>query len=222
MPTDSRGYSPEEAVARHEAEKKARLERLHAGRPKFTQEVLKAKRLAALNEAMLVRKEKIRQRETIREKVRMGLPITEEEAQWLNFRGSVKDTDKNAQEKAALDAVATLVVDQSDVKTLRAMVDRVAKRHSYNPLEQLIKMTLPQEDGTYLLPAADRATIHKSLLPYLTPQLKVSPIKEPDPEIQGTKVSIKQFVFPEEAAEGKKIYEAKQVRVSTSDAEPLK
>lgn len=206
---------PAETLRRHEAKMAERMAAIKAAPTKADR---KAQQLAAAAKARAASALKRQQREAIRKKVELGLPITEEENELLNFRTNVKHTDPARQREQTLAAASRLVVKTGDVKTLRGLVEKVAEKHKYNPLEQLIMMTLPDAEGRYSLPADERAAIHKSLLPYLTPQLKVAPLKEPEPEAAGTKVTIKQFVFPEETKSGK-IYDAPRVRVSTTQSE---
>lgn len=205
---------PEEALRRHE-EKMAKIIADAKARP--SKEEVRQRLRDNAARARAASAVKMKQREAIREKVKLGLPITEEEALLLNFRQNVKQK-KADQERETLEQASRLIVKNGDVKTLRGLVEKVAEKHKYNPLEELIKMTQPGPDGQYKLPADERAQIHKSLLPYLTPQLKVAPLKEPEPEAAGTKVTIKQFVFPEEKTLNK-IYDAPRVRVSTTEAE---
>lgn len=168
---------------------------------------VKAKRLKGLENARKADEEKRARRNMVLEKVRQGIPITDEEREWMNYRAKarLKKEDAFKNERELLDKASRLLIKPSTVQELRRLVETMADRHGYNPLEQLIMMTIPTEEldpitGAkvlrYPVNAEKRAEIHKALLPYLTPQLKVAPVKEAEPEAQGVKVTIKRFELP--------------------------
>lgn len=217
------GFTQEARDAREARLRKTKEER-DALRAIHGRDYAKKARRANMEKAHAAMRLKKKQRDIVREKVAAGMPITEQEQQLLSSRLNVKNKSRQAQEEATLAAASKLLIQPQNVKELRILVDRIAHKHAYNPLEQLIKMTLPTEnpDGTYSyqIPAADRATIHKALLPYLTPQLKVSPVKEEDPKNEGVKVVISQFVFPEDKKDSGKIFDKFTASVVTTEQPP--
>lgn len=219
MPESPSQYEARRAAreARHAADVAAKA----AGLP-TTHERNMANRRGNIGKAQAALKLKREARELVRQKVAAGLPITEEEREKLAWRSNVVQKSRKAQEEATLAAATKLLISPSNVKDLRALVEKVANKHHYNPLEELIIMTqVDPTTGQYRIPADERAQIHKSLLPYLTPQLKVAPAKEEAPQDHGVKVSIKSFVLPPAPPKDQKIYDQARNSSVTPSKEPL-
>ncbi len=216
---------PEQSLSTYETARAAREAKIAAYKalgitdPK---EMARRSRQENVKKAHEAIKRKKAQRALVQEKLNLGMPITEDEQALLTSRLNIKSKDRQAQEEATIAKASRLLIKPSSVNELRALVDRLASKHQYNPLEELILMTKPkkQADGTYTyqIPAKDRQDIHKSLLPYLTPQLKVAPVREEDPEHAGVKVVITSFTFPEEKGPAK-IYD-KPTNTSISGVTP--
>lgn len=182
---------------------------------KQTKEERKAQLQANMRKAQAANLLKKQRRDAIRKKVELGMPITVEERDALVFRLNVKQTSKKAQENATLAAASKLLIQPANVKELRALVDRIAHKHEYNPLESLIVLAKAGQ-----LSIEDQIAVHKTLLPYLTPQLKVAPQKEEVPESKAVSVTIKSFQFAP-ATPTQKIHEqARNSSVTTPVPEP--
>lgn len=179
----------EERMARNEARLAETAEALK--RQKDPEE--KKRRLeigrARMAKALDALKLKTAQKRLVREKVEKGLPITEEERKLLTWTTRMNEKEK---QRKIVDAAAHLVIKAQSVQELRLIVEKTAARHAYNPIESLIQQTKDP-----LIPAKEKIAIHKALLPFLVPQLPVEKQNDrKNPE--GVKVTITQFVFPEE------------------------
>ena len=134
---------------------------------------------------------KAQQRELVKKKVEMQLPITEQERELLTWS---RTRSQKVKKQQLIDQVAKLVISPKTVEELRMVVEQTAARHAYNPIEALIR--LGGDDSS--LEDKDKVAIHKALLPFLVPQLptpKAQP--EKDGDSKRVRVTVTQFVFPE-------------------------
>lgn len=141
-----------------------------------------------LAKARAVQALKKKERQIVEEKVRQGLPITEEERERLRWRTNKKKVD----ERQILAQAAKLMIKPQSVHDLRLLVETTAAKHSYNPIEALILQT---KDDT--IPEKEKINIHKVLLPFLVPQLPATKATAAEVEDTGIKVTVTQFVFPQ-------------------------
>ena len=137
---------------------------------------------------------KQKKKDLVREKVRLGMPISEEERNLLTW-GSKKvgsNTDNDI-----IAAASKLLMQPTHIKELRILVERTAAKYAYNPIEELIRLTQPVKGETkHQIPADERISIHKALLPFLVPVLSVPKTAPEVPESGGTRVVITQYTFP--------------------------
>ncbi len=169
-------------------------------RTRRTSPTAKANRIAALAKGREKRKEMIAQRQVIRDKVKQGLPITEEERA-LAFK-RFNEGEPNIFQLAP--AAAELVIKPATVNALRLVVEKTAAKHLYNPVEALILLSRSPD-----IKDSDKVGIHKALMPFLVPVL--SPVKEEAeviPEDQRPKIVIKNFVL--ETQDARPIHESKR------------
>jgi hypothetical protein len=175
------------------------------------EEVKDAKR-ASLARAREAKKMMFQERDMIQKKVEMGLPITEEEAAKIPYNGLSKKRGADHRQRVLTEA-AKLIIKPQNAAELRILVEEVVKRKRYNPIEDLIE--LGQDEET---PLKERIGIHKSLLPYVVPQLPAMEKEKTQTGDTGVKVTIQQFVFP--AGSNKKpeipIHEQKPATVETT------
>lgn len=131
------------------------------------------------------------QREIVRRKVEEGLPISEQERAYLQWKGG--GPQKNQNEKSIIAAAAKLMIRPQSVTELRMLVETTAAKHSYNPIESLILQTRSVD-----IAEKDKAAIHRALLPFLCPQLPAPrPQDEKSGSGHGIKVVVTQFTFPD-------------------------
>lgn len=165
------------AMGKQHREEKARLKK---------DRQLQIKKMHAAKEAMAAR------RELIKEKIKKGIPITEEELKVVAVRN--KTLLNMAQGQIKMTAEPAIVVKPQTINALRVIVEQTAAKHAYNPIEGLLEeLQAADEDGNKVLPVKDRVAIHKTLLPYLMPQ--IGPAKEenlPQAHI-APKITIKAF-----------------------------
>lgn len=148
-------------------------------------------RIAKAHAAKALKKQ---QRDLVKEKIQMGLPITKEEEDLVNWSATAS---RKKNEERVVDAAARLVIKPQHVNELRIVVERTAAKHKYNPVEALILLAAGDE-----LEPKERAAVHKSLLPFLVPTLPPSkPTKEGSENEGQVKVTITQFVFKEDQHE---------------------
>lgn len=151
----------------------------------------KEARERGLKKAHEVIRMKNQQRELVKKKVEMQLPITEQERELLTWSRTASQKVKKQQ---LIDQVSKLVISPKTVEELRMVVEQTAARHAYNPIEALIR--LGGEDSS--LEDKDKVAIHKALLPFLVPQLPTpKAVTEKDGDSKRVRVTITQFVFPE-------------------------
>jgi len=116
---------------------------------------------------------------------------------------------KEQQEAQVMAAASKLLIKPQSITELRVLVEKVALKHSYNPVEELILLTRSDE-----IKEAEKISIHKALLPFLAPQLATpKAVKEGAEDGGGVKVTITQFQFPDR--EKKPLYEQKPATVET-------
>ncbi len=152
---------------------------------------IKTGALARIAKAHAAKALKKQQRDLVKEKIQMGLPITKEEEDLVNWSATAS---RKKNEERVVDAAARLVIKPQHVNELRIVVERTAAKHKYNPVEALILLAAGDE-----LEPKERAAVHKSLLPFLVPTLPPSkPTKEGTEGEGQVKVTITQFVFKED------------------------
>lgn len=154
-------------------------------------------RLAMAREARAL---KFRERQLIREKMASGMPITPEEAAKLVVPGKNGTKAQERRRRELLNAVApTLVIKPRSINELRLLIEDTAQKRGYNPVEALIDICEEKdEDGKFVLDAKERINIHRTLLPFLMPQ--IAPAK-PDQVDKGSddgqlKIKVVQMTFP--------------------------
>lgn len=212
------GAKPQSVIsaAAYDSVRAAREARLltKRGTPRMTKEARLAKMRANAEVGRQVIKEKLARRKLVEEKVRLGMPITDEERDLLSYKSNASGPSRLEREKQTLAAASQLLLRPTNVNDLRALIEKTAAKYHYNPVEALIKMLQPEETEVagvktvkYQVPAVDRIGIHKTLLPFLAPQLKVAPAREADPEKAGVKVTVTMFEFPEERASARPVHE---------------
>jgi hypothetical protein len=156
---------------------------------------VKAQRKKSLEKANRERDKLKLKREVAREKIKKGLPVTEEEvlAAGRSF-GYQPKGGPIPRDKISTEPEAAIVLKPQTINALRVIVEATAAASAYNPIQGLLD-ELKDPD----LSAKDRVAIHKTLLPFLMPML--SPAKEEHVEQapQQGKVVIKNFVLPEAA-----------------------
>lgn len=183
--SDRRRLTGEEALKRWEERAQN-----HAKRPKKLRRSsaeVQAIREANAQRARAVLMLKREERDLVREKVKKGMPITEEERKKLHWR-----SNRSERTEQSIDEMASkLEIKPSTANQLRLVIEKTAARHKYNPIEGLI-LAINDPD----VEMKDKIAIHKALLPYLAPQLSPLKQKEEDPTGSG-KVSVRvtQFVF---------------------------
>lgn len=169
------------------AEAKARGKALKAEKLKLkNHRQLQIKKMHAAKEAMANR------RALIQEKIKKGIPITEEELKVVAVRN--KTLLNMAKGQIKMTAEPAIVVKPQTINALRVIVEQTAARHAYNPIDGLLEeLKAMDEEGNKLLPVKDRVAIHKTLLPYLMPQ--IGPAKEEHVATpnQAPKITIKSF-----------------------------
>lgn len=174
------------ALGKQRREEKARLKK---------DRQLQIKKMNAAKEAMANR------RALIKEKIAKGIPITEEELKVAAVRN--KTLIDMAKGQIKMTAEPAIVVKPQTINALRVVVEQTAAKHTYNPIEGLLN-ELKDPD----LSAKDRVAIHKTLLPFLMPQL--GPAKEEHVQATPTapKITIKSFQIA--AGDGRPIHESKK------------
>lgn len=181
------------ALADYQARQDRKLLTARNARQRRTSPEAKARRIENLKKAHAARDELKKRRDAVHEKIKMGLPITEEERDLAARKFGHYKTEE--QKNAIIDAAARLVIRPQSVTELRKVIENTAARYSYNPIEGLIKLAQSGE-----LDPKEETAIHKSLLPYLCPAL--APAREedtnPPPAENGPKVVIKNFVVQNE------------------------
>jgi hypothetical protein len=132
-------------------------------------------------------------RALIQEKVKKGVPITEDELAVLAGRN--KTLHETLKQNIKLTADPMVVLKPQTINALRVIVEQTAAKHAYNPIEGLLE-ELKDPD----LSAKDRVAIHKTLMPFLMPQL--GPAKEEHVEHapQAAKIIIRNYQMAPEAA----------------------
>lgn len=148
---------------------------------------------------------KMAQRRAAQAKVDAGMKITPEEQEALLWKQG-KKPDPVRREKDLIAATAHLLLKPRNTNELRMLVEKVALEQSYNPMEELIKLTKPKknEDGSvsYPVDADTRVQIHKALMPFLIPQLSAAKVQDSSEKETGIKVTVTSFVFPEDKEVG--------------------
>lgn len=190
-----------------------------------TPEEVKQVRLAALlksNEQRLIVK-KLKE-----EKIKHGIPLTPSEAVLVaKFRtpGRQAKNPRLAKQQALLERTAELIIRPANVQELRLKVEEAAKRHGYDPFEELIKMTSDPD-----VKAEDKISIHKTLLPFLIPPLPKLEAKDVEVESKKVRVVIQQITMaapaagapaPDYSAQAPAVAEV-EVMAPVSDSEPFK
>lgn len=132
---------------------------------------------------------KIKQRALVREKVEAGLPISAEERELLTWTASKKRKDKEAE---ILKQASALTIKPQNIEALRLVVEKTAAKHSYNPVEELIKLSVQGD-----LDDKDKVAIHKALMPFLVPTLPVPKERPADNPDSGIRVVVAQFTIPD-------------------------
>jgi hypothetical protein len=129
----------------------------------------------------------------VEEKIKNGMPVTEEERELLLWSpGKKKPQGKDARNEMLVGMATKLLIRPQNVTELRVLVEQIAKKHDYNPIESLILQTQDKN-----LDEETKMTIHKALLPFLVPQIQTPRLRTvDDPEENQIKVTISQFVFP--------------------------
>lgn len=158
--------------------------------PKKRAEETKARRQAAIKKAQEARAVLNKQRELVKKKVEMGLPITDEENKLL--RKGMGHGGVAGRNQRILTEAAKIINKPKDTTELRILVEEVVRRKSYNPVEDLIALA---QGGT--IKDSDKIAIHKTLLPYCVPQLPPAPKEAPAAADTSLKVQITRFEFPE-------------------------
>lgn len=208
----------EEDLKKYEVNRRRREAR--APFQKTKEEVAKI-RMESILKARAAMAQKMEHKKIVQQKVKANMPITEDERELLAWVPGRKKKETEAdRERDTIAAASKLLIKPTHVTELRVLVERTAAKYAYNPIEELIQLTRPvrQEDGTmkHQVTADDRISIHKSLLPFLVPQLSVpKTLPAEDPNKQGMKVVITEFVFPEEL-KTQKIHEATPTTVATT------
>lgn len=152
-----------------------------------------------LKKAQAVRAAKMAARRAVEEKVRLNMPITEQERDLLNWRGG--KVARTQQTKSIMAAAAQLMIKSKSVNELRLLVETTAAKLNYNPIEALILMTQPSAGPNgEIIPAKldpkDAAGVHKALLPFLVPQLATPKPEPANADKREIKVTITNFVLP--------------------------
>ncbi len=162
---------------------------------------LQIKKMNAAKEAMASR------RALIKEKIAKGIPITEEELKVAAVRN--KTLIDMAKGQIKMTAEPAIVVKPQTINALRVVVEQTAAKHAYNPIEGLLK-ELRDPD----LSAKDRVAIHKTLLPFLMPQL--GPAKEEHVQAapSAPKITIKAFQL--DPSDGRPIHESKKTDLASA------
>jgi hypothetical protein len=162
---------------------------------------LQIKKMNAAKDAMANR------RALIKEKIAKGIPITEEELKVAAVRN--KTLIDMAKGQIKMTAEPAIVVKPQTINALRVVVEQTAAKHAYNPIEGLLE-ELKDPD----LSAKDRVAIHKTLLPFLMPQL--GPAKEEHVQSAPTapKITIKAFQL--DPSDGRPIHESKKVDLASA------
>lgn len=148
-----------------------------------------AARAAGLVKAQAILKLKREAKAMVRRKVELGQPITAEEERQV--RWSQAESTKHKEERL-INEVSKLVIKPQTVEALRLVVERTAAKHSYNPIEELIKLTGPDSD----LPDKEKVVIHKALLPFLVPVMPAVKQETQADDGKRVRVTVTQFVFP--------------------------
>lgn len=183
-PSPYAGVAPRDMNASDEA--KARGKAVLAER-----RARKQANMAKLKKANKAKELKKYRRAVIKEKVQKGVPITEEEVIEISARSKTlaalcKTIPQNVAE-------AAIVLKPHTINALRLIVEQTAAQHGYNPISGLLE-ELKDPD----LSAKDRVAIHKTLLPFLMPQ--IAPAKEEHVEHapQASKIILKNFHLPKD------------------------
>jgi hypothetical protein len=151
----------------------------------------KEARVRGLKKAHEMIRLKSQQRELVKKKVEMQLPITEQERELLTWS---RTRSQKVKKQQLIDQVSRLVISPKTVEELRMVVEQTAARHAYNPIEALIRLSA--DDSA--LEDKDKVAIHKALLPFLVPQLPTpKAVSEKDGDSKRVRVTVTQFVFPE-------------------------
>lgn len=137
--------------------------------------------------------EKRKQQQIVREKVAANMPITDEERELLEWKahrsaGPNNPKTRTQKEKETIAKAAKLMMKPQNIAELRQLVEDTAARHKYNPIDELIQLSTSPD-----VPEKDKIQIHKTLLPFLLPQL---PPQKPQSGAQaagGVKVTIARF-----------------------------
>lgn len=213
LKADPSTLSPEDQYRKKMLMKKINRARIEALRLKNNPELAarRAESVRRMHEALARKKE---MKKAVQRKVDLGMPITDEERDLLMWTpGRNKTKDVKMREEDTIAAASKLLMRPQNVKELRALVERTAAKHHYNPIEALILMT---KDGK--LDPEDVAGIHKALLPYLAPQLKVAaPKEESEGDASGVRVFITRFEFPPDQSSASPLYQHKPATVTITD-----
>jgi hypothetical protein len=187
---------------------------------------MKKQRQANMAKARLAMDEKKRHKAIVAEKVAAGMPITEGERDLIAWKPGRKNEAKHDSAKAERETIAAaskLLLKPQNIAELRHLVEHTARKHHYNPLEALICQAIGKDvrggdlPPELILAEKDKMAIHKTLLPFLVPQLPPQKPTDAGAQSGGIKVVVARFSFDTSGKRpDKPIHEEAPITVETS------